>query len=74
MPINLDLDKNGDLVLLDAIAYEFFMDHINEYIDETKEEVGEQLAKLATVSFQVGEIFVLSRNKYYLEQTNDTDS
>jgi hypothetical protein len=74
MPINWDLDKNGDLTLLDAIAYEFFMDHINEYIDGTKEEVGEQVAKLALVSLHVGEIFVLTREKYYLEKTNDTNA
>ena len=73
MPINLDLDPNGNLTLLDAIAYEFFMDHINEYIDGTKEEVGEQVAQLALVSFHVGEIFVLARDKYY-EQINDTDA
>ena len=75
MPINWDLEKNGDLTLLDAIAYEFFMDHLNSYIDVVNEEdeVGVQVAKLALASFHVGEIFVLARNKYY-EQSNDTDA
>ena len=56
MPINWDLDKNGDLTLLDAIAYEFFMDHLNSYIDVINEEdeVGVQVAKLAWASFHVG--------------------
>jgi hypothetical protein len=75
MPINWDLEKNGDLTLLDAIAYEFFMDHLNAYIDVVNEEdeVGVQVAKLAWASFHVGEIFVSARNKYY-EQNNDTDA
>ena len=75
MPIKLDLDKNGDLTLLDAIAYEFFMDHLNEYVDVVNEEdeVDVQITKLALASFHVGEIFVLARDKYY-EQTNDTDA
>jgi len=74
MPIKLDLDKNEDLTLLDAIAYEFFMDHLNQYVDVINEdEVDVQVAKLALASFHVGEIFVLARDKYY-EQTNDTDS
>jgi len=75
MPINLDFDSNGNLTLLDAIAYEFFMEHINEYVDVINEEdeVDVQLAKLALASFQVGEIFVLARDKYY-EQINDTNA
>jgi hypothetical protein len=75
MPINWDLEKNGDLTLLDAIAYEFFMDHLNAYIDVVNEEdeVGVQVAKLAWASFHVGEIFVSTRDKYY-EQSNDTDA
>jgi hypothetical protein len=75
MPIKLDLDQNGNLTLLDAIAYEFFMDHLNSYIDVVNEEdeVGVQVAKLAWASFHVGEIFVSARDKYY-EQNNDTDA
>ena len=75
MPINFELDKNGNLTLLDAIAYEFFMDHLNEYVDvvNEKDEVDVQVAKLALASFHVGEIFVLARDKYY-EQINDTDA
>jgi hypothetical protein len=75
MPINLDLDKNGDLTLLDAIAYEFFMDHLNAYIDvgNEEDEVDMQVVKLALASFHVGELFVLARDKYY-EQTNDSNS
>jgi hypothetical protein len=75
MPIKFDLDKNGDLTLLDAIAYEFFMDHLNEYVDVVNEEdeVDVQVAKLALAAFHVGEIFVLARDKYY-EQRNDTDA
>ena len=75
MPIKLELDQNGNLTLLDAIAYEFFMDHLNEYVDVVNEEdeVDVQLAKLALASFHVGEIFVLARDKYY-EQANDTDA
>ena len=75
MPIKLDLDQNGNLTLLDAIAYEFFMDHLNSYIDLANEEdeVDVQVAKLAWVSFQVGEIFVSVRDKYY-EQNNDNDA
>jgi hypothetical protein len=75
MPVNWDLDQNGDLNLLDAIAYEFFMDHLNSYIDVVNEEdeVDVQVAKLAWASFNVGEIFVLARNKYY-EQNNDIDA
>jgi hypothetical protein len=75
MPINFELDKNGNLTLLDAIAYEFFMEHINEYVDvfHEEDEVDVQLAKLALASFHVGEIFVLARDKYY-EQINDTDA
>ena len=75
MPINFDLDNNGNLILLDAIAYEFFMDHLNQYIDVVNEEdeVEVQVAKLALASFHVGEIFVLARDKYY-EQINDTDA
>lgn len=61
--------------MLDAIAYEFFMDHLNEYIDVANEEdeVDVQVAKLALASFHVGEIFILARDKYY-EQNNDTDA
>ena len=75
MPIKLDFDPNGNLTLLDAIAYEFFMDHLNEYIDVVNEEddVDVQVAKLALASFHVGEIFVLARDKYY-EQINDTNA
>jgi len=75
MPITLELDNNGNLTLLDAIAYEFFMEHINKYVDVINEEdeVDVQLAKLALASFQVGEIFVLARDKYY-EQINDTNA
>ena len=75
MPIKLELDQNGSLTLLDAIAYEFFMDHLNEYVDVVNEEdeVDVQVAKLALASFHVGEIFVLARDKYY-EQTNDADA
>ena len=75
MPIKLDLDQNGNLTLLDAIAYEFFMDHLNSYIDVVNEEdeVGVQVAKLAWASFHVGEIFVSARDKYY-EQNNDIDA
>ena len=74
MPITLELDNNGNLTLLDAIAYEFFMDHLNEYVDVVNEdEVDVQVAKLALASFHVGEIFVLARDKYY-EQINDTDA
>lgn len=75
MPVNWDLDQNGNLTLLDAIAYEFFMDHLNSYIDVVNEEdeVGVQVAKLAWASFHVGEIFVSVRDKYY-EQNNDNDA
>ena len=75
MPINFDLDNNGNLTLLDAIAYEFFMDYLNKYIDVVNEEddVDVQVAKLALASFHVGEIFVLARDKYY-EQINDTNA
>jgi hypothetical protein len=75
MPVNWDLDQNGNFTLLDAIAYEFFMDHLNEYIDVVNEEdeVDVQVAKLAWASFHVGEIFVLARDKYY-EQINDADA
>jgi hypothetical protein len=75
MPINWDLDQNGNLTLLDAIAYEFFMDHLNEYVDVANEEdkVDVQVAKLALASFHVAEIFTLARDKYY-EQTDDTDA
>jgi len=75
MPINFDLDNNGNLTLLDAIAYEFFMDHLNEYVDvvNEKDEVDVQVAKLALASFHIGEIFVLARDKYY-EQINDTNA
>ena len=73
MPIKLDFDPNGNLTLLDAIAYEFFMEHLNEYVEVCSEEddVEVQVAKLALASFHVGEIFVLARDKYY-EQINDT--
>lgn len=78
MPIKLELEKSKDLTLLDAIAYEFFMDHINEYVDVVNEDevdmqFAKQIAKLALASFHVGEIFVLARDKYY-EQINDTDA
>ena len=75
MPIKLDFDPNGNLTLLDAIAYEFFMEHLNEYVDVINEEneAGVQIAKLALASFHVGEIFVLARDTYY-EQINDTDA
>lgn len=75
MPINFELNQNGNLTLIDAIAYEFFMDHLNEYVDVVNEEdeVDVQVAKLALASFHVGEIFVLARDKYY-EQTNDSDA
>jgi len=75
MPINFELENSKNLTLLDAIAYEFFMDHLNQYIDVVNEEdeVEVQVAKLALASFHVGEIFVLARDKYY-EQINDTDA
>ena len=75
MPINFELENSKNLTLLDAIAYEFFMDHLNQYIDVVNEEdeVEVQVAKLALASFHVGEIFVLASDKYY-EQINDTDA
>ena len=75
MPLSMELGDNEDLTLLDAIAYEFFMDHLNEYVDVVNEEdeVDVQIAKLALAAFHVGEIFVLARDKYY-EQNNDTDA
>ena len=73
MSLNIKLDKSEDLTLLDAIAYEFFMDHINGYVDPTEEEVEVQVAKLALASFHVGEIFILARDKYY-QKTDDTDT
>ena len=75
MPINFELENSKNLTLLDAIAYEFFMDHLNQYIDVVNEEdeVEVQVAKLALASFHIGEIFVLARDKYY-EQINDTNA
>jgi len=75
MPLNLQLNESEELTLLDAIAYEFFMDHINDYVDVTNEtdEVAVQIGKLALAAFHVGEIFILARDQYY-EQSNDTDA
>ena len=75
MSLSINLDANEDITLLDAIAYEFFMDHLSEYVDvvNEKDEVDVQVAKLALAAFHVGEIFVLARDKYY-EQRNDTDA
>jgi hypothetical protein len=74
MPLNIALDDNKDMTLLDAIAYEFFMDHLNDIdVTDEKDEVGVQLAQLALVAFHVGEIFVLARDTYY-EKNNDNDT
>jgi hypothetical protein len=61
-----------DFSLEDAIAYEFFMEHVsilfsNENLD--KDELVDAIAKLATASYTIGAMFSQAREQH-IEKTN----
>ena len=62
-----------NLSLLDAIAYEFFMENINTFFQD-KEQSGEEFAQtvatLARSSYLIAEIFIEAR-KLQLESNNE---
>ena len=62
-----------DLSLLDAMAYEFFMENINTFFQD-KEQSGEEFAQtvatLARSSYLIAEIFTEAR-KLQLESRNE---
>jgi len=57
-----------DFSLLDAIAYEYFMDNLNECIEVNSEDGADVLSQsvelLAELSFCIGEMFVQKRLNY----------
>jgi hypothetical protein len=63
---------DSDFSLEDAIAYEFFMEHVsilfqNENLD--KDELADSVAKLAKASYVIGVIFTQAR-KQHIEKSN----
>jgi hypothetical protein len=76
MPLQLDLKGQDLLSLEDAIAYEFFMDSAYDIMHSANEkdlDIVEQVAKLATASYMVANIFCKARS-INLQQDNDTDA
>jgi len=62
-----------DFSLEDAIAYEFFMEHVsilfgNGNLD--KDELADSIAKLATASYMIGAMFSQAREQH-IEKAND---
>jgi hypothetical protein len=61
-----------DFCLEDAVAYEFFMEHVailfgNENLE--KDELADSVAKLATASYMIGGIFSQAREQH-IEKNN----
>jgi hypothetical protein len=71
MPIQIT-GVDAEFSLEDAVAYEFFMEHVsilfgNENLD--KDEVADSIAKLATASYMLGAMFSQTREQH-IEKTN----
>jgi hypothetical protein len=71
MPIEIT-GVDAEFYLGDAVAYEFFMEHVsilfgNENLD--KDELADSVAKLATASYMIGAIFSQAREQH-IEKTN----
>jgi hypothetical protein len=76
MTLQLDLEGKDLISLEDAIAYEFFMDSASKIMhsaDEKELDIVEQIAKLATASYIVANIFCKARS-INSQQDNDADS
>jgi hypothetical protein len=64
---------DSDFSLEDAIAYEFFMEHVSILFQSEnleKEELGDAIAKLAKASYTIGAIFSHAREQH-IEKPND---
>jgi len=63
-----------DFSLEDAIAYEFFMEHVSILFQSEleKEELGDAVAQLAKASYTIAAIFCHTREQH-IEKTNDED-
>lgn len=76
MTLQLDLQGKDLLSLEDAIAYEFFMDSASNIMHNANDkdlDIVEQVAKLATASYLIANIFCEARLANS-QQTNDTDA
>lgn len=63
-----------DFSLEDAIAYEFFMEHVSILFQSEleKEKLGDAVAQLAKASYTIAAIFSHTREQH-IEKTNDED-
>jgi hypothetical protein len=76
MPLQLNLKEQDLLSLEDVIAYEFFMDSAYNIMHSANKEdldIVEHVAKLATASYLIANIFCEARLANS-QQTNDTDA
>lgn len=76
MSLQLDLKTEHLLSLEDAIAYEFFMESTPKIMEdayENEQDMTEALAKLATASYMIANIFSAARS-INTEQSNDTNA
>jgi hypothetical protein len=75
MPIQTSLSE--DFSLLDAIAYEYFMDNLNQCIevnsDEDPQILAESVELLAELSFCIAQMFVQRRLNYLERKYNKTE-
>lgn len=79
MPLNVPIDDSA-VSLRDAIAYEFYMDNLSVYMEtwkdedeESREDIGVALAKLATAAYTVAEIFCMTRDDIISESIKSND-
>jgi hypothetical protein len=67
MTIQMNI-TDPDFSLLDAVAYEYFMDNLNQCIEVNSDDGADVLAQsvelLAELSFCIGEMFVQKRLSY----------
>jgi hypothetical protein len=63
-----------DFSLEDAIAYEFFMEHVSILFQSEleNEELGDAVVQLAKASYTIAAIFSHTREQH-IEKTNDED-
>ncbi len=63
-----------DFSLEDAIAYEFFIEHVSILFQSEleKEELGDAVVQLAKASYTIAAIFSHTREQH-IEKTNDED-
>lgn len=76
MSLQLDLKTEHLLSLEDAIAYEFFMDGVPRIMEdayENEQDMTEAIAKLATASYIIANIFCSARSTN-TEQSDDTNT